>query len=250
MSKNRERELAHKIERVRVTAGAGTSGTNTGDVTLGTANGLSLVGQQLSLALVGAAAGAMSAPDKSKLDGITPGANVTTTNAVTLSGKSISGANNALSAIQQSSLTGAVYARYMQSVKTTIAANSVATGLSFGAATYDSHSAVTNATTVWRFTAPAGHGGLYRLQARVLIALGGVNVEIRLQTRVNGGIYSVPYLDHRNPWAGWCHVKTDAMVYLNAGQFVELWIEQNTAITRDTHPDGNFTFVEIFKVCA
>jgi hypothetical protein len=47
------------------------SGTNTGDVTIGTANGLSLVGQALSLAAATTgAAGAMSAADKSKLDGV------------------------------------------------------------------------------------------------------------------------------------------------------------------------------------
>lgn len=52
------------------------SGTNTGDVSIGTGNGLSLVGQALSLAAAGASAGAMSAADKSKLDGIATGATV------------------------------------------------------------------------------------------------------------------------------------------------------------------------------
>lgn len=53
----------------------GISGTNTGDVTLGTANGLSLTGQALSLGLVTTSiAGAMSAADKTKLDGIEAGA--------------------------------------------------------------------------------------------------------------------------------------------------------------------------------
>lgn len=47
------------------------SGTNTGDVTIGTANGLSMNGQILSLATATTTnAGAMSASDKVKLDGI------------------------------------------------------------------------------------------------------------------------------------------------------------------------------------
>jgi hypothetical protein len=47
------------------------SGTNTGDITIGTASGLSLTGQALSLALATTTnAGAMSASDKTKLDGI------------------------------------------------------------------------------------------------------------------------------------------------------------------------------------
>jgi len=47
------------------------SNTNTGDVTIGTANGLSLSSQQLSLSLAtGAASGAMSSADKTKLDAI------------------------------------------------------------------------------------------------------------------------------------------------------------------------------------
>ena len=48
------------------------TGTNTGDITIGTASGLSLTGQALSLATATTtAAGAMSASDKTKLDGIT-----------------------------------------------------------------------------------------------------------------------------------------------------------------------------------
>jgi hypothetical protein len=44
--------------------GSNLSGTNSGDVTLGTANGLSLVGQQLSLATAsGATTGALSSSD-------------------------------------------------------------------------------------------------------------------------------------------------------------------------------------------
>ena len=58
-------------------SGSNLSGTNTGDVTLGTANGLGLMGQQLSLALVTTTTpGAMSATDKTKLDGIDSGAEV------------------------------------------------------------------------------------------------------------------------------------------------------------------------------
>ncbi|MGI5914241.1 MAG: beta strand repeat-containing protein, partial [Bacteroidales bacterium] len=58
-------------------SGSNLSGTNTGDVTLGTANGLGLMGQQLSLALVTTTTpGAMSATDKTKLDGIESGAEV------------------------------------------------------------------------------------------------------------------------------------------------------------------------------
>jgi microcystin-dependent protein len=53
------------------------SGTNTGDVTIGTANGLSISGQVLSLSTATAiTAGAMSAADKAKLDGISSGAEV------------------------------------------------------------------------------------------------------------------------------------------------------------------------------
>lgn len=52
--------------------GSNLSGTNTGNVSLGTANGLSLNGQNLSLALAtSTSSGAMSAADKTKLDGIT-----------------------------------------------------------------------------------------------------------------------------------------------------------------------------------
>lgn len=48
------------------------SGTNSGDVSIGTANGLSLVGQALSLAAASSsAAGAMSDTDKAKLDVLT-----------------------------------------------------------------------------------------------------------------------------------------------------------------------------------
>lgn len=51
------------------------SGTNTGNVSIGTANGLSLSGQTLSLATATTTtAGAMSASDKVKLDGISTGA--------------------------------------------------------------------------------------------------------------------------------------------------------------------------------
>ncbi len=47
------------------------SGTNTGDVTLGTANGLGIASQVLSLAAATtSAAGAMSAADKTRLDGL------------------------------------------------------------------------------------------------------------------------------------------------------------------------------------
>ncbi|HEY5471190.1 MAG TPA: hypothetical protein VIK07_11760, partial [Bacteroidales bacterium] len=54
------------------TGGGTATGANTSDVTLGTANGLSLSTQQLSLALsTGATSGAMSATDKTKLDAIT-----------------------------------------------------------------------------------------------------------------------------------------------------------------------------------
>jgi len=53
------------------------SGTNTGDVTIGTANGLSMNGQTLSLATVTTTtAGAMSASDKVKLNSIATGAEV------------------------------------------------------------------------------------------------------------------------------------------------------------------------------
>jgi microcystin-dependent protein len=53
------------------------SGTNTGDVTIGTANGLSVSGQTLSLATATTTSpGAMSASDKTKLDGIVTGAEV------------------------------------------------------------------------------------------------------------------------------------------------------------------------------
>jgi Protein of unknown function (DUF1566) len=52
--------------------GSNLSGTNTGNVSLGTANGLSMNGQTLSLALAtSTSSGAMSASDKTKLDGIT-----------------------------------------------------------------------------------------------------------------------------------------------------------------------------------
>lgn len=52
--------------------GSNLSGTNTGNVSLGTANGLSINGQTLSLALAtSTSSGAMSASDKTKLDGIT-----------------------------------------------------------------------------------------------------------------------------------------------------------------------------------
>jgi len=51
------------------------SGTNTGNVSIGTANGLSMSGQTLSLATATTTtAGAMSASDKVKLDGISTGA--------------------------------------------------------------------------------------------------------------------------------------------------------------------------------
>lgn len=53
-------------------------------VTLGTTNGLSLVGQALSLAVAGASAGAMSAADKTKLDAITGSHTGTNTGDVTL----------------------------------------------------------------------------------------------------------------------------------------------------------------------
>jgi len=50
------------------------TGTNTGDVTIGTANGLSISGQVLSLSTATTTtAGAMSAADKAKLDGISSG---------------------------------------------------------------------------------------------------------------------------------------------------------------------------------
>jgi hypothetical protein len=53
------------------------SGTNTGDITIGTANGLSLSGQVLSLSSATITdPGAMSASDKSKLNSIAPGAEV------------------------------------------------------------------------------------------------------------------------------------------------------------------------------
>jgi hypothetical protein len=53
------------------------SGTNTGDITIGTASGLSLTGQALSLAVATITdAGAMSSSDKTKLDGIATGAEV------------------------------------------------------------------------------------------------------------------------------------------------------------------------------
>ncbi|MFM8759063.1 MAG: hypothetical protein ACKODS_05890, partial [Methylophilaceae bacterium] len=53
------------------------SGTNTGDITIATASGLSLSGQTLSLATATITdAGAMSASDKTKLDGIATGAEV------------------------------------------------------------------------------------------------------------------------------------------------------------------------------
>jgi len=53
------------------------SGTNTGDVTIGTANGLSLSGQVLSLSAATITdPGAMSASDKAKLNSIAPGAEV------------------------------------------------------------------------------------------------------------------------------------------------------------------------------
>ena len=53
------------------------TGTNTGDITIGTANGLSLSGQVLSLSSATITdPGAMSASDKSKLNSIAPGAEV------------------------------------------------------------------------------------------------------------------------------------------------------------------------------
>jgi len=54
-------------------AGSALSGTNTGDVTLGTANGLSLIGQQLSLGIASSsAAGALSAADWSTFNSKQP----------------------------------------------------------------------------------------------------------------------------------------------------------------------------------
>jgi hypothetical protein len=87
-------------DKTKLDAITGThTGSNTGDVTLGTANGLSLVAQALSLAtaVAGVSAGALSAADKTKLDGVTTGATagVTTMAAVGSSananGASISG---------------------------------------------------------------------------------------------------------------------------------------------------------------
>ena len=68
------------------TANATISGTNTGDITIGTANGLSLAGQALSLATVTTSVnGAMLATDKVKLDGVATGATANNTDAFLLS---------------------------------------------------------------------------------------------------------------------------------------------------------------------
>lgn len=57
--------------------GSNLSGTNSGDVTIGTSNGLSLSGQALSMALAnGSSAGAMASADYTKLSGMTAGASV------------------------------------------------------------------------------------------------------------------------------------------------------------------------------
>lgn len=96
------------------------TGSNTGDVTLGTANGLSLSGQALSLAAAGATAGAMSASDKTKLDAITgthTGSNtgdvtIGTANGLSLAGQALSlvvatdSVPGAMSAADHTKLTG------------------------------------------------------------------------------------------------------------------------------------------------
>jgi hypothetical protein len=71
------------------------TGTNTGDVTIGTASGLSLSGQALSLSIATTTdAGAMSASDKTKLDGIsgtnTGDITIGTANGLSLSGQVLS----------------------------------------------------------------------------------------------------------------------------------------------------------------
>ncbi|MEI6143254.1 MAG: hypothetical protein WCP85_28510, partial [Mariniphaga sp.] len=84
------------VAAVGTVTGSNISGTNTGDVTIGTANGLSLSGQQLNLATSTATtSGAMSATDKAKLDALatTPATsgNIMIANGTTWESKPVSG---------------------------------------------------------------------------------------------------------------------------------------------------------------
>ncbi len=91
------------LDGATLTLGAGgisvtnpVTGTNTGDVTIGTANGLSLLGQVLSLALAvaGGANGALLGTDKTKLDntsGINTGdVTISNANGLSLLGQALS----------------------------------------------------------------------------------------------------------------------------------------------------------------
>lgn len=91
-------------------AASNLSGTNTNDVTIGTANGLSLSGQALSLAaaVAGGANGALLGTDKTKLDATTGNnsgdVTIGTANGLSLSGQAVS------MALATTGVTGAVSA--------------------------------------------------------------------------------------------------------------------------------------------
>src|SRR5688572_12135368 len=76
-----------------------------------------------------------------------------------LSGVTISGADNTLTNINQSSLD-VVRARYASAATTTVPASGAEVLVNYGNLIFDSHSAVTTGAA-WRFTAPAGQGGVY-----------------------------------------------------------------------------------------
>ncbi len=101
-------------DKTKLDAVTGThTGTNTGDVTLGTANGLSITGQALSLAQViaGSTSGAMSGADKTKLDAITgthTGTNTGDISLGTTSGLSLSGQVLSLAEVVAAGASGAM----------------------------------------------------------------------------------------------------------------------------------------------
>ncbi len=116
------------------------------------------------------------------------------------------------------------YARYTRGTTQSIAHNT-ATIIDFATSGLDSRAAVTTGAS-WKFTAPAGMGGIYLVSANVLLESSGTAGTVQLAVHKGGSIAAVLGFSEQAGSGDFQAVGGSTLVSMLAGDYIDLRVTQ------------------------